>query len=222
MENLTDQEVEAWFKAQNQYTRSVLAGIPGRAKLLARIRELDQSAPRVFAQRLPGDQYLIWKRQPNEDTGKMYLRRGVKGTDRLLVDPEKIKLSSEDQAREARKWKSASDAAISDDGRLMGVTLTPGGSETNNELHVIEIATGRELPDVVTHGACAEGLCVSWLPDNHSFVYGRLQDLPANAPPERLRQNFRAYLHVSLAPMPRRTRRFSAPGSFLPSKSTPA
>jgi prolyl oligopeptidase len=91
MENLKDAEVDAWFKAQNDYTRSVLAKIPGRAKLLASIRALDQSVPRVFADRLPGDAFLIWKRLPNEDTGKMYLRNGVNGSDRLLVDPEKIK-----------------------------------------------------------------------------------------------------------------------------------
>ncbi|HET6205200.1 MAG TPA: prolyl oligopeptidase family serine peptidase [Terracidiphilus sp.] len=193
MENLKDPEVEAWFKGQNAYTRAVLNAVPGRAKLLARIRELDQSVPRVFAARLPGDVFLIWKRLPNEDTGKMYLRNGVNGTDRLLLDPEKIKLSSEDQAKGKNQIGNTS---ISDDGKLMVVAIMPGGSETNNELHVIEIATGRELPDVVAHGACAEGLCASWLPDNHSFVYGRLQDLPAGAPPEQMRQNFRAYLHV--------------------------
>ena len=193
MENMKDPAVAAWFKGQNDYTRAVLAKIPGRAKLLARIRELDQSVPRVFADRLPGDVYLIWKRLPNEDTGKMYLRNGIKGTDRLLIDPEKIKLNAEDQPKGKNQ---IGNTAISDDGKLMVVTIVPGGSETNAELHVIDIATGRELPDVIAHGACAEGLCASWLPDNHSFVYGRLQDLPAGAPPEQVRQNFRAYLHV--------------------------
>jgi prolyl oligopeptidase len=193
MENLKDPEVEAWFKGQNAYTRAVLDKIPGRAKLLARIRELDQSVPRVFAARLPSDAFLIWKRLPNEDTGKMYLRNGVNGSDRLLVDPEKIKLNSEDQVKGKNQ---IGNTAISDDGKLMVVAITPGGSETNNELRVIEVATGRELPDVIAHGACAEGLCASWLPDNHSFVYGRLQDLPPDAPAERVRQNFRAYQHV--------------------------
>ncbi len=115
MENLKDPEVEAWFKGQNEYTRAILAKIPGRAKLLSRIRELDQSVPRVFAGRLPGDVYLIFKRLPNEDTEKIYLRNGLKGTDRLLVDPEKIKLAPEDQAkgkneatgsRSVRRWQA--------------------------------------------------------------------------------------------------------------------
>jgi Prolyl oligopeptidase, N-terminal beta-propeller domain len=61
MENLKDPEVQAWFKAQNDYTRAVLASIPGHTALLARIRELDQSVPQVRAKRLPGDLYFIWK-----------------------------------------------------------------------------------------------------------------------------------------------------------------
>jgi prolyl oligopeptidase len=193
MENLKDPEVAAWFKGQNEYTRAALARIPGRAKLLTRVRELDQSVPSVFTSRLPEDLYLIWKRNPNEDVEKLYLRSGLKGSDRLLVDPEKIHLTPEDQA----KGKAAIAGSItSDDGKLLVVGIIPGGSETNTELHVLEVATGHELPDVITHGACAEGQFVSWLPDNHSFVYGRLQNLPADAPAEQVRQNFRSYLHV--------------------------
>ena len=193
MENLKNPEVEAWLKAQNEYTRAVLDKIPGREKLLARIRELDQSVPRVSAIRMPGDAYIIFKRQPKDDVAKIYLRNGLKGTDGLLVDPEKITLTAEDQARGKN---GISGVAISPDGKLMVIGITPGGSETNNELHVIEIASGREMGDVIAHGACAEGLFVSWLPDNRSFVYGRLQDLPAGARAEQVRQNFRSYLHI--------------------------
>ena len=193
MENLKDPEVQAWLKSQNDYTRTVLGAIPGRADLLARLRQLDQAAPRVFALPLPDDTYLVFKQLPGDDTDKLYIRKGIKGSDRLVVDPEKIKLAPEDQA----KGKNGiGDAAVSDDGSLIVVTITPGGAEVNSELHVIETATGRELPDAVKHGACAEGLCVSWLPGNRAFVYGRLQDLPPGASASQVRQNFRAYLHV--------------------------
>jgi prolyl oligopeptidase len=60
MENLKGPEVQAWMKAQNDYTRAVLAKIPGRSQLLARIRELDRSAPAQvsYVRRLPGDVFL--------------------------------------------------------------------------------------------------------------------------------------------------------------------
>ena len=37
MENLNDPQVQTWMKKQNDYTRAVLALIPGRPKLLAEI-----------------------------------------------------------------------------------------------------------------------------------------------------------------------------------------
>jgi len=90
MENLKDPAVQAWMKGQNDYTRSVLTKIPGREKLLARIKQLDQSVPEIRAERLPGDLYLILKRLPTEDVEKLYLRRGLSGKDKLLVDPERL------------------------------------------------------------------------------------------------------------------------------------
>ena len=43
LENTSDPEVIAWMKAQNDYTRAVLARIPGRDELLARIKSLDNA-----------------------------------------------------------------------------------------------------------------------------------------------------------------------------------
>ncbi|HWT79959.1 MAG TPA: hypothetical protein VN648_14320, partial [Candidatus Methylomirabilis sp.] len=77
MENMKDPEVQAWFKGQNDYARAVLSAIPGRQQLLARIRELDQSVPRVGAGRLPEDRYSIWKMLPTDEVGKLYLRQGL-------------------------------------------------------------------------------------------------------------------------------------------------
>ena len=57
MENLDDPEVQGWIKAQNDHTRAVLASIPGREQLLARIRELDQSVPQVQAVTQMANQY---------------------------------------------------------------------------------------------------------------------------------------------------------------------
>ena len=46
IENLADPEVHAWMHAaQDDYTRRVLASIPGRAKLFAHIKLLDESEP---------------------------------------------------------------------------------------------------------------------------------------------------------------------------------
>jgi prolyl oligopeptidase len=192
MENLNDPELQAWMKAQNDCTRTVLARIPGRELLLARIRELDQSAPRVRAWRLPDDLYLILKRLPAENVAKLYLRRGLNGEDKLLVDPEKVTLAPADQGKGKNVIQGF---AVSDNGAYIALGIWPGGDELHGEVHVTDTATGQETGDVLTQVG-AEAWQPSWLPDNRSFVYGRLQKLPPGAPAAEVRQKFRSYLHV--------------------------
>src|SRR6202158_277101 len=72
MEDLKSPEVQAWFKGQNDYTRSVLVRIPGRENLLKRIRQLDEGAiARVYDIRLlPAERYFFHKRLASEDMGR--------------------------------------------------------------------------------------------------------------------------------------------------------
>jgi prolyl oligopeptidase len=190
MENLKEPEVQAWIKAQNDYTRAALASIPGRAQLLARIQELDQSVPRVFAAQLPGDLYLVQKRFPKEDVAKLYLRLGLMGEDKLLVDPEKVTLAVPNQGKGKNTIHYF---APSRDNKYVAVGIAPGGSERDTEIHIFEAATGREVGDVVPR---AWGANPNWLADNHSFVYSKLQKLPSGAPATEVEQKWRSYLHV--------------------------
>lgn len=192
MEKLDDPAVQAWFKGQNDYAHALLSSIPGREKLLARIETLDQSVPRVFAEPLPNGVFLVQKLLPGENVFKLYKRNGLTGQDELLIDPERIALAPHAQKKGTNTiwgWSA------SDDSKYLAVGLVPGGSELDGELHVIEIATGRETGDVISRVG-AEAWQPHWLPDSHSFVYGRVQDLPPGAPQAEVRQKFRAYLHV--------------------------
>ncbi len=192
MENLNDPDVQSWFKNQDAYTRATLASIPGRDKLLARIRELATSAPaRVTdVQRLPSDNYFYLKLLPGESVPKLYIRQGLGGEERLLADPGKVEVSSSTASRGRNTFAFVD---ISQDGKYVAVGITPGGSENDTEIHVVDVATGHETGDVIFRALHGDP---QWLPDNRSFVYGRLQDLPPDAPKTELRQKYRAYLHV--------------------------
>ncbi|HET9183672.1 MAG TPA: prolyl oligopeptidase family serine peptidase [Candidatus Angelobacter sp.] len=192
MEDTTRPEVQKWMKAQNDYTRAVLAGIPGRARLLARIQELDQSVPDVSTQRLPGGLYLIMKRNSNENVAKLYVRRGLSGKDRVLIDPEKVQLTPPNRGKGSNAILYCSP---SQDGKYVAVGIAPGGSEHDTEMHVFETATGHETGDVILH-AWAAASDPKWLPRNKSFIYNRLQTLPSGAPVTEIEQKVRAYLHV--------------------------
>jgi len=196
MENLKDPEVQSWMKAQNDYTRAVLAKIPGREKLVARITELDRSVPALVSNvhRLQGNLYFYLKLRSTEDVRELYVREGFDGPERFIINPAQIKLEI---AENEKKGKNAIQYfSPSPDGRLIAVGIAPGSSEPDVELHVIETATGRQTADIILGGACADGLPPNWLPDNHSFVYGRLQKLASGAPATEVWKKYKTYLHV--------------------------
>ena len=187
MENLKDPEVAAWFKAQSDYTRSVLDHIPGRAALLARIKTLDESAPARVTdlRRLPGGRYFYQKRLASEDLAKLYVRDGLDGEEKPLVDPMKF-------ATAGGPHVAISYYNPSLDGHFVGVGVSPAGSE-DAVLHVIDVQSGRETGDVIDRAQFGNP---SWLPDGHSFVYNRLQKLTAQSAPTDRYLKSRTYLHV--------------------------
>ena len=89
MENLKDPEVVKWFSDQDAYTRLVLSRIPGREALLKRIQQLDESGPpRVFDfQRFQNHRYFYQKRLASENVAKLYMRTGLQGPEKLILDP---------------------------------------------------------------------------------------------------------------------------------------
>jgi prolyl oligopeptidase len=193
MENLDDPEVHSWIKAQNDYTRAVLANLPGRQQLLSRIVELGESIAADIGSvlRLPGDVYLYSKHLATEDVYKLYIRKGLTGTEKLLLDPERITIAESSRGKGKNAIGSFSP---SNDLKYVAVTIIPGGSEDDTEIHIIETASGRETRDVIPR--CCIKSNPAWLPDNHSFVYGRLQTLPPGASSAEIRQKYLTYLHV--------------------------
>lgn len=168
IENLKDPEVEAWFKGQNAYTRSVLSRIPGRDALLARIKELDQSVPaRVSGLNLaPGGRYFYEKMLASEMVPKLYVRDGLTGQERMLLDPAKY--PAPEGSHNAISYYNPSW-----DGKMVAVGVSPGGSE-NAIIHILEVDTGKEYPETIDRARFG---AISWRADNHSFFYNRLQKL---------------------------------------------
>jgi prolyl oligopeptidase len=188
MENLKDPEVAAWMKAQNDYTRAIVARIPHRAELFARIKQLDESAPARLGtvRRLPGEHYFYEKFPAQANVGKLYRRHGLAAEEILLVDPEK--LSTAGGPPYALNYY-----APSDDGKYVAYGISPGGSE-NAVLHVLEAATKRESSETIDRAQFGD--VISWRPDERSFFYNRLQKLAPDAPPTDRYLKSRVFLHV--------------------------
>ncbi len=187
MEDLSAADVQQWAKGQADYARAQLDAIAGRAPLLARIRELEDSVKeRVTSVALAGGGRVFYeKRVADANQYKLYVRDGFKGAERLLVDPDALAVAS-GGAPHAIEFFQASN-----DGRMVAYAVSAGGSE-DEVIHVIDVASGKEL---VTPIDRAHYSYVSWLPDDSGFFYMRLQALAAGAPETGKYQRSTAWFH---------------------------
>jgi prolyl oligopeptidase len=153
LENTNGPDVIAWMKAQNEYTRAVLAKIPGRDQLRDRIKALDNAGDVVSGLQVWGGHYFYFKTEPGSDNRKLYVRDGVTAPERLLVNPET--LTTKDGNHFSIDYFQPSL-----DGKYVAYGISPGGSE-ESILHIVETANGKVLSDVIDRAQFAQP---NWLP----------------------------------------------------------
>jgi len=185
LENMKDPEVVAWMKAQADFARGTLDRLPGRSALLARIAELGDAAPaRVSSVQVNNGHYYYLKRSASENIPRLYVRVGLAGKERLLVDPDTL--------RGARREHFAIDYfAPSPDNKYVAYGASPGGSE-ESVLRVLEVATGKETGGAIDRANFGPP---SWTDDN-LLLYNRLAKLAADAPRSDKYLRSRVYAHV--------------------------
>src|SRR5262245_14462836 len=136
LENAEAAEVKTWVDEQNAFTSSVLDNLPGRDRIRERldtlldIGTLGTPVPRKGS-------YFYTKREGKQNQPVLYVRDGLKGKDRLLIDPGRL---SEDGTTALDWWFP------SRDGKLLAYGLSKHGSEQST-LYVLDVTTGKELPD---------------------------------------------------------------------------
>ncbi|MGH8127749.1 MAG: prolyl oligopeptidase family serine peptidase [Gammaproteobacteria bacterium] len=187
MENLKNPAVEKWFKDENAYTRSVLDKIPGRKQLLADIEKYDNSQPAQVSDVsiVPPDLYFYEKLLPDQQVSKLYMRKGLAGKERLLLDPARY------EKKGGPPWKIGY-YAVSPNGRHVAVGVSPGGRLIAT-MHVLDTRTGKDAGEPITR---MPGNTVSWLPDGRAFFYTRLRKLPPGAKPMEVFAKSRVWQHV--------------------------
>lgn len=184
MEDVQSKETQDWIKAQAIYTDAYLQKLPMRDGILKRLTEISSAGVQVSGIRQRGNRFFYLRRAPDEQDFKLYVRENLTGAERLLVDPNKV--------LDDGKRYSLGAWSISFDGKYASYNIAAGGAE-NGEIRVVETATGREAGDSIDR---IRNSSVSWLPDNRSFLYTRLQKLPADAPAAEKYQRRRLYRHV--------------------------
>jgi prolyl oligopeptidase len=175
-------EWQAYTKAQGAYTTQVLAKIPGREELAAAIAKDTGAVVVVISVQTGGTKIFSEIRPAGANTSKLFVRDGLTGTDKKLIDPD---VYAKAGSHDSLDWWSASP-----DGSHVVFGISPGGSE-QSVLHVLVAATGALLPESIDRTADASP---SWLPDGTGFFYNRLQDVPPDS--IEFEQDSVAWLHI--------------------------
>jgi prolyl oligopeptidase len=159
LEDETNPEVRDWVAAQNAWTRSVLDAFPERAWIRKRL-ETYLAVGTLSAPVVRGERLFYSRREGKTNQPVLYLRDGVRGEDKVLLDPNTFSTDG----TVALDW-----SYLSHDGRYLAYGLSEAGSERST-LRVLDVAAGADLPDRIDGTrACS----VAWETSGRGFYYTR-------------------------------------------------
>jgi prolyl oligopeptidase len=159
LEDATSPETEKWVDAESAYTRSILDPLPGRAAIQKRLTEL-LSIGNISQPEIGGKYYFYTRREGMQNQPVLYVREGLEGKDRVLVDVNQLAADG----TIALDWYQPSE-----NGKYLAYGTSPSGSEMST-LHIVETKTGKLTPDTIERTrACS----IAWLPDASGFYYTR-------------------------------------------------
>ncbi|HQY64858.1 MAG TPA: prolyl oligopeptidase family serine peptidase [Polyangiaceae bacterium] len=157
-------ETRAFTERENARTRQVIDAIPGRAAFRADIERFLQvgtlGAPAVRRAKAGVLRYFHTKREGAQNQSTLYVRDGLRGRDRVLLD---VSALSADGTSALDWWFPSRD----------GAWVAWGRSESGSEesvLHLRDVETGRDHElriDRTRHAS------VAWKPDGSGFYYSR-------------------------------------------------
>jgi prolyl oligopeptidase len=186
LEDGASPEVERWTDAQNVATRRALDRVAGRADLERRLWQLYEigSLSVPVSKQPPGGaarRYFYARRDGKQNQAVLYVRDGVDGQDRALID---VNQGRADGTRALDWWFP------SDDGTRVAYGISDDGSE-ESILRVRDVATGRDAGDEI---AFTRHCSLVWAPDGLGFYYTRYPK-PGQVPAGEERYHRAVYHH---------------------------
>ncbi|HEV8435017.1 MAG TPA: prolyl oligopeptidase family serine peptidase [Thermoanaerobaculia bacterium] len=159
LEDQNSPETRAWIERENAYTDTVLGNRPEKQLFSSRIEQLlksDQASTPIYR----NGRFFFTRRAADADVFSIYVRDGLTGTDRLLVDPA--------------PWnpKHTTNVGIEDvtpDGKLMTYYVREGGADETTA-RFMDVDTGR---DVGTPMPLARYFGIAVTPDRRVAYYSK-------------------------------------------------
>ncbi len=166
LEQVKDPAVLTWMRGQADAADAILNRLPGRQTIFNTLKEKDAVGGTVVSSihRTAGNRWFYLMRPQGQSQAKLVWRDGVRGEEKLLVDPELI-------TKEKGKPHAVQSFYPSPDGKLLAYGMHSSGSEIGN-LYVIDVATGKEVLPPIDRIRFAG---VSWRENGSGLFFSRLR-----------------------------------------------
>lgn len=166
LEQVKDPAVLTWMRGQADAADAILNRLPGRQTIFNTLKEKDAVGGTVVSSihRTAGNRWFYLMRPQGQSQAKLVWRDGVRGEEKLLVDPELI-------TKEKGKPHAVQSFYPSPDGKLLAYGMHSSGSEIGN-LYVIDVATGKEVLPPIDRIRFAG---VSWRENGTGLFFSRLR-----------------------------------------------
>jgi prolyl oligopeptidase len=159
LERVDDAQTRQWVTAQNALAQPYLEGIPAREAIKKRLTEL-WNYERYDIPVKRGGHYFYSRNDGLQNQSVLYVADSLQAQPRVLLDPNTL---SKDAT------VALGEIVPSPDGKLLAYSLSDGGSDWRT-WHFREVATGRDLPDVLRFMKFAD---VAWTADSRTVYYAR-------------------------------------------------
>ncbi|MBU3676423.1 MAG: S9 family peptidase, partial [Chitinophagaceae bacterium] len=156
-------ETAEWVKKQNEYTQFYLNQIPYRDFIRTQLSTL-WNFEKLSAPIKRGPYFLYYKNDGLQNQSVLYIREGLNGTPRVLIDPNKLN----------EKGTSAlGSVELSKKQTYTAFAVSQAGSDWQ-DIVLMETATGKMLSDTIRYSKFSG---ISWLNDEGFYYSG--YDAPA-------------------------------------------
>ena len=167
LEDWDDASVKQWSAAENARTREYFDHLPARAALRERVAKLIAGGSAAFYDlQFRGGMLFAEEYQPPQQQPKLVVMRSAD-------DPASARTIFDLNTASSKGSLSMDFYVASFGGKYVAAALSENGSE-DASAHVFEVATGKELSDVVPRvNFATAGGSIAWKADSSGFYYTR-------------------------------------------------
>ncbi|MBO9516691.1 MAG: S9 family peptidase [Porphyrobacter sp.] len=193
-----DAEVADWVERQNKLTDSYLAKLPMRAWFKQRIGQL-YDYERFSTPVKRGDRYFYNRNSGLQNQSPLYVREGLNGTPRLLIDPNTW---ANDGATALDAWRA------SPDGSKVLYSVQDGGTDWRI-IRVLDVASGKQLSEEIRWAKFTD---LAWVGEE-GFLYSRFPEPEKGQDFQALNYDQAVYFHRLGTPQSEDQQVYSTPAN---------